>query len=422
MQAMTSLLPFYRDHVERVLLPFWRPAVDTELGGIFTCFNNTGGTLVSTDKYTWSQGRFVWMWSRIARMIRDGMLAGDADLYLRQARQAATFLRQNVFLPNGNCVYVLSAAGDKKSDDSSLYADCFVLLGFSEYAAVAEDWQMLHIALLLYDRLVNRLDSGNFRTDPYPIPAGYAAHSLAMIQLRFTQSLAAAAGALGHRRSQELAAAELAAADALLSTFTQPDGTVAELIPADPAQRDTLLARHATPGHVCESMWFVLLTAAASKRREWIAPACRSIEWAVRTGWDAEYGGLFRYTDREGGRPRGITGDSQYEALMLDTWDTKIWWPHSEALFSTLLASKFSALEPWHTRIHEYVFRTFPNPDPRIGEWIQIRDRRGAPLDKVVALPVKDPYHILQNLLLCVELLHTEGQTIDYAPVGRLED
>jgi len=54
---------------------------------------------------------------------------------------------------------------------------------------------------------------------------------------------------------------------------------------------------------------------------------------------------------------------------------------------------------------HEYVFRTFPNPDKAIGEWIQIRDRQGRPVEKTVALPVKDPFHILRNVLLIIELL-----------------
>jgi N-acylglucosamine 2-epimerase len=46
----------------------------------------------------------------------------------------------------------------------------------------------------------------------------------------------------------------------------------------------------------------------------------------------------------------------------------------------------------------------FPQPDSAIGEWIQIRDRRGEPLDIVVALPVKDPYHIARNLIQALEL------------------
>jgi N-acylglucosamine 2-epimerase len=50
------------------------------------------------------------------------------------------------------------------------------------------------------------------------------------------------------------------------------------------------------------------------------------------------------------------------------------------------------------------VVRTFPHPDPAVGEWIQIRDRAGRPLEQVVALPVKDPYHIARNLLQLLAL------------------
>jgi mannose/cellobiose epimerase-like protein (N-acyl-D-glucosamine 2-epimerase family) len=64
-------------------------------------------------------------------------------------------------------------------------------------------------------------------------------------------------------------------------------------------------------------------------------------------------------------------------------------------------------------QVHDYTFATFPNPDRNVGEWIQIRDRQGRPLDKVVGLPVKDPYHLTRNLLLLVELLGegTEART-----------
>jgi N-acylglucosamine 2-epimerase len=58
-------------------------------------------------------------------------------------------------------------------------------------------------------------------------------------------------------------------------------------------------------------------------------------------------------------------------------------------------------------RVWEYSFRTFPHPDPAVGEWIQIRDRAGAPLERVVALPVKDPYHIARNLIQVIELFST---------------
>jgi N-acylglucosamine 2-epimerase len=414
------LLTRYREHVVSDLLPFWWKAVDTRKGGIFTCFDNAGLRVVSRNKYTWSQGRFVWLWSRAARMINASMLPGDAAQYLREAARTIEFLSANVFLGNGNCAYALSESGEKidgEHSDTSIYADCFVLLGFSEYALVAKDSQILARAFEVYDRIRARLESGSFRTEPYPIPRGYRSHSIAMILLRVTQIIADAAHTLEHPRREGMARETVRCASEILEVFCRPDGSVWELIPAEERFSDTILARHITPGHIFESMWFVIRTALQHGRSDWIEHAGRSIAWVYETGWDTEWGGLFRYVDREGGKPRGIARNEPYEALMIDTWDTKIWWPQAEALYATLLAWKTTgnaAFESMHLMLFEYVFRTFPNPDRTVGEWIQIRDRRGAPLDRYVALPVKDPYHILQAVMLMIELLHTDGKSVDF--------
>jgi N-acylglucosamine 2-epimerase len=60
-------------------------------------------------------------------------------------------------------------------------------------------------------------------------------------------------------------------------------------------------------------------------------------------------------------------------------------------------------LADWHDRLAHYTYRVFPAGPG--GEWVQIRDRAGAPLDKTVALPVKDPFHIARALLLLIERL-----------------
>ena len=95
----------------------------------------------------------------------------------------------------------------------------------------------------------------------------------------------------------------------------------------------------------------------------------------------------------------------------LSDWSSKLWWVHSEALYTSLLCylkSGDPAFKEWFERTFDYVFSTFPGKDPEIREWIQIRTREGAPLEKVVALPVKDPFHITRNLLLILELLYGE--------------
>ncbi len=67
--APAQLLRFHLDHLRNVLLPFWRErAMDETYGGYFTCFENSGERLLSTDKFTWSQGRMVWVLAALATL------------------------------------------------------------------------------------------------------------------------------------------------------------------------------------------------------------------------------------------------------------------------------------------------------------------------------------------------------------------
>ena len=105
-----------------------------------------------------------------------------------------------------------------------------------------------------------------------------------------------------------------------------------------------------------------------------------------------------------------MTGvENETMTKQLSDWDSKLWWIHSEALYTSLLCyfnSDDEEFLDWFDKVFEYTFRTFPGKNPEIREWIQIRTRDGKPQEKVVALPVKDPFHITRNLILILELLH----------------
>ena len=415
-----ALLSFYRQHALSNLIPFWQRALDTDRGGIYTCFDNSGKNLVSRNKYTWSQGRFVWLWSRLSGMASKGYLPGDPAAYLKPAEKTVSFLLSHAFLDNGNCAYLLSEKGDMLESvpgsgfDTSIFSDCFILLGLAEYSRVSGQVEVLDRALQLYDRICIRVASGNFRTDPYPIPTGLRGQSVSMILLRVTQVLAEAVTAFQHHRSDEISRATVALSREILESYCHEDGRVTEFLPLTTHANDGLLVRHVNPGHVFECMWFIMNTALQQKQNQWIPKAVTAIKTAASLGWDQAYGGFFRFVSETGGKPVGTTSGQPYELLILDTWDLKLWWPHSEALYSTLLAYRLTGdthLYSLFRQVHEYVFRTFPNPDSQVGEWIQIRDRQGLPLEKCVALPVKDPYHILQDILLIIELLHDSEKT-----------
>lgn len=414
---MNYLHSFYREHAEKVLLPFWFRAIDLERGGIHTCFNNEGTELVSTDKYTWSQGRFIWILAHAASMMKKNLLTGDADFCLLNARKTVDFLRDHVFLDNGNCAYVLTADGGKKEVipglgyDISFYADCFFVLGFSKFAQVTGDLAALQDSLRLYRRIMERLAEGDLRSEPYPVPEGYEAHSVPMILLNVSQELADALDSFSHPEAAAVRAEAVSFMETIMDRFYDHSGIIREMLPADQNDADTLLSRHITPGHSLECMWFVMTEAVKDGSKQRVEQAAVVVERAFDLGWDQQYGGLFRYVDREGGIVGGRRTGGRYEELVCDTWDMKIWWPHSEALYALLLAYRLtgrSDLYAKYEQMHDYVFRTFPHPDHAIGEWIQIRDRSGQPVQKTVALPVKDPYHILRNVLLTIELLASE--------------
>jgi N-acylglucosamine 2-epimerase len=179
-----------------------------------------------------------------------------------------------------------------------------------------------------------------------------------------------------------------------------------EFRPDRPEDADTLLGRHRTPGHLLETVWMLSDAALHVPGIETLVP-----DWlpdlahhALALGWDDEHGGVLRYVDRDGGRPTGPHHDDRYETLVLETWDTKLWWVQVEALLAAVRlghAYPGSGFDAWTARLTDYTLATYPDPDG--AEWLQVRDRAGRPLDRVVALPVKDPFHIARALLLALE-------------------
>ena len=131
-------------------------------------------------------------------------------------------------------------------------------------------------------------------------------------------------------------------------------------------------------------------------------------------GFDEEYGGFFHFVPTDGLQTRYPIGEAKDEAqmpLILDDWGSKLWWVHSEAMYTALLMHVRTGEKDFldfFWRVFDYTYKTFPNPDRSVREWIQIRTREGNPQEKVVALPVKDPYHIIRNLILIIELLSKE--------------
>jgi N-acylglucosamine 2-epimerase len=426
-----QLLKFYQDHTYHNLMAYWMKHVDPQHGGLMNCISNSGETTLHTHKFVWSQGRWAYTAARIYQDSVGDLSDNIREEYLTTARQTTQFLMRHARLENGNCAFVLSREGQpirlkedggarKKTEDEvydySISADQFAYNGVAEYARVSGDRDAYDWAKDLHHSVEKRIKNGTARSDfPYPIPAGYKTHGRPMFLIENSQHLAQCAKHFGDSDfANRLSGIAATALHQVLNVFAQPDGLVLEMLGEDLQPVDTILGRYCNPGHTIEGMWFAMHQAMKLEDNKSIQRISEIIKATCERAWDEEFGGgIPQYMDRQsGGRPNGPIPEEIKNSVMVNKvqnlWDTKLWWPHSETLYALLLTYQQTkqpwALE-WYSKFHDYTFATFPHPDKNVGEWIQIRNRSGKPEEATVALPVKDPMHIIRAFQLAINVL-----------------
>lgn len=403
----------YEGLLQHQFLPFWFRFVDEEHGGILNCISNEGDSLLAGDKFTWSQGRWLWVLSKVYALKQQGLFPEVSAADLKRWMDATwDFLCAHSIYGDDVCCFVLERHGEKKADaatgryDASIYADCFALIGMSAYVEALRCREKFPKAEALYASIRRRLESGDYLTEPYPVPEGYISHGIPMITLNTVHGYIHMKQALGLPAEDEIAYARRQL-ELILHRLYDGEGCIREFTPASGIRDDGLLLdRHLKPGHTLEDAWFwVEFLEEFGGLEEYLPQICKIVKTTFAAGWDPVYGGVFCFTDCLGGEPKGESRGTKYEQLVTDTWDMKLWWVHSELLY---LFPKLYALthDEDFRRAYEacftYTFTTFP--DHKTGEWTQIRKRDGAPQQKVVALPVKDPFHIIRNFIKLIDL------------------
>jgi len=386
-----DLLAIYRAELLERVVPFWlRHAIDRRHGGILTCISDEG-QVFSTDKYMWSQLRAIWTFSALYNRVE------RRPEWLDVARHIFDFVKCCGRDEHGRWVYAVSQDGRVLEGPTSIYTDGFAIYGLTELARATGDQEVINLAMETYHNVQRQLARpGSYGIAPYKMPKGAKAHAVSMIfALVFNE--------LGHfLGDQAIIEASLKHADEVMEVFLRPERMLLyEFVGLDGSLLPTPQGRVIVPGHAIESMWFMIHIYRRAGDEARIRQAIEAIRRHLEFGWDEEYGGLFHARDAKGGQA---------------CWpfpEAKLWWPHTEALVALLMAYEHSR-EPWclqwFERVHNYAFGHFPVAEH--GEWTQKLDRRGRKLTEVVALPVKDPFHLPRALILCAEVL----QRLDEAP------
>lgn len=386
-QRPSELREFYRKNLVEDIVPFWqRHGVDRAYGGFLTCLDRDG-SVYATDKSVWFQGRATWLYAALYRRF-------EARSEWRElARHGYDFLIGHCFDPSGKMYFVVDQLGRPLRMRRYYFSEVFAILGFTELALATGDESIRQRALELFARFVRAWREPGGMT-PKTNPATRPMKGLSPLMCLL--SVADAVRELRPEESVEPIITETI--EEILRDFVRPeDEVILETVGPRGERLDTLEGRVMNPGHAIESAWFIMEVARRRGDEAMLKAALRILEWSMARGWDKLCGGLFYFLD-VAGKP----------SVYLEH-DMKLWWPHSEALYASLLAYRLTGdarYAEMYERVHAYTFERFP--DREYGEWFGYLRRDGT-----VSLPLKGnlwkgPFHIPRAMLLCWKLLAEE--------------
>lgn len=376
----------FADELRESILPFWlKYGVDEEYGGILTCLDRDG-SLFSTDKSGWFQGRGMWAFAKAYNCF------DKKEDYLLAARSAYEFLNKYCFdAQDGRMYFELTRSGKPIRKRRYWFAEAFAVSGMAEYALASGDETAYEKARALFDTIVH------YYRNPEILPAKYIrenyqikAHNMRMVLVSTAQNLRKIAPEpVFDDISREVQ-------EDLFRDFVKPEKkALLEVVSSNGQYIDSPIGRRVNPSHSMETAWFLLNEAEYFQDQELKNKTLDIIRWSMQRGWDEEYGGIFNYVDLEG-RPSDKV-----------EWDMKYWWTHAEAIIANLYAYYLTEDEEFERnfdKVYQYTYSHFP--DPEYGEWYGYLHRDGSLALTAKGTMFKGPFHIPRMSITCLELLN----------------
>ena len=382
---LDRLREWYRYDLFDDFLPFLeKHVVDQEIGG-FLCTADRDGTLLSTDKDSWYDGRGIWVYSFLYRHFTH-----DAR-HLEIARKTAGFLLKH--RPNG--AHPLwprrySRTGEPIQPDGEIYGTLFIAEGLAELSAAADEPRYGEVAkeLMLacidfYDRPDYSPNTRHYLGTGAPEFPGARVLGAPMVLLRLATNM------LRFRADADVERIAERAVDALTVKHHNPAYDLTnEFLNFDYSLSSNEYAQLVYTGHALEAMWMVMDEAVRRGDERLFGLAAARFRRHVEVSWDGVYGGCFpglRHVDRN------------------DWFLDKYLWVQEEVLVGCLLLFE-RRRDPWagqmFGRMYRYARDKFPMARHGFPLWINAADR------KVTFEPhynrienYHHPRHLMLNLL-----------------------
>ena len=383
-KRIEQLIPIFRDGLLEDTVPFWlKHTVDDEYGG-FLNFLDKDGAMLNSDKPVWVLGRFTWLMATLYNRVE------QKKEWIETARHGIEFLEKHCFDTDGRMFYEVTREGKPLRKRRYLYTETFGVIAFSEYSLAADDQKRLNKAKELYKLLIRYAHNPELLAPKiFPQTRQMKSHAMAMILIATSQQI---------RRTGEddlySTVIESCVREIIEDFVHEDEKALFETVGPKGERLDSPEGRCINPGHAIETAWFIMEEGRFRKDSDLIERACIILDWMLEWGWDTAYGGIRYFVDVEG-KPC-----EQYEH------DMKLWWPHNEAIYATLLAyhlTEDKKYEDWYDKLHEYSYSHFA--DPEYGDWIKYLHRDGTVSTTLKGNGWAGPFHLPRMQLKCWQLL-----------------
>ena len=366
-------------------LPWWyKFGIDMKHGGFITQLK-PDGTVITTDKNMWYQGRGLWTFSYLYNHFEKDqrhldILERTVEFILKYGRDA-----------QGDWIYMLTEEGKPASDSANIFSGIFVIYGLVEYYRATKEMKYLDIAVESTQRIIERIEAPDFRGVDESHPPGARVHGLWMIFMSVVTEL------LKEYPDSDIEQDVKQYVDNILSRHVDPEsGLIIEVLSNDFSRLAGENRNVVNIGHVGECIWMMKHEAERSGDLQIVQKAIELMPGHLEAGWDNEAGGLFWSIDAQAGQP---------------VLSVKSSWCHQEYLLSLLEAIEYGDYEwarAWYEKIYSYAFSAFT--DREHGQWHRVVTADGKLLpytsdQRFIGNETRDIFHYPRYLMFTIQIL-----------------
>lgn len=381
----TELLSTYRDGLLQDVLPFWlKYGMDGQHGGILTALARDG-SLLDSDKSVWFQGRFAWLLSTLYADCEQN------EEWLEAAASCIDFLQKHCFDEDGQMFFTTTREGAPLRKRRYVFSEAFAVAALAAFARATGKEQPAEKAQQIFESMTHMLITPGL-LEPKTNTATRPMKGLAtpMILIVTAQELFKATGSPEARRWIDRCIEEIE------RDFLHPEfEAVLETVGLNGEFLDHYDGRTINPGHAIEAAWFILQESKNRGGDEYLKNlGLKILDWSWRWGWDGEHGGILYFRDVK-------------NLPVQEYWhDMKFWWPHNEAIITTLMAYQITGDQKyfhWHSLVHDWSYAHFP--DSVHGEWFGYLHRDGSISNQAKGTLWKGPFHLPRMQWVCWQLI-----------------